>query len=61
MPDPKEVAQEIIDLIFHTPHVDAGTGLEEIHLLESVTDIIDEALTTTERDAWAEAEAEYKV
>ena len=61
MPDPKEVAQEIIDLIFHTPHVDAGTKMEEIHLLESVTDIIDEALTTTERDAWAEAEAEYKV
>ena len=42
MPDSREVAAEIIDLIFHTPHIDEGTPLEEVHLLESVADILDE-------------------
>jgi hypothetical protein len=60
MPDPREIAQEIIDLIFHTPHVDAGTKLEEVHLLESVADIVEEALTTAERDTWAQAREEYE-
>jgi hypothetical protein len=58
MADSKEVAQEIIDLVFHTPHVDAGTGLEEIHLLESITDIIEEALDPQERDIRNEVEWE---
>ena len=42
MPDSREVAAEIIDLIFHEPRIDEGTPLEEVHLLESVADILDE-------------------
>jgi len=59
MPDSREVAAQIIHLVFHEPRIDADTQLEEIHLLESVADIIDEALDEQERDAWAEAEAEF--
>jgi hypothetical protein len=61
MPDPKEVAQEIIDLVFHTPHVDAGTGLEEVHLLESITDIIEEALDDQDRESRRDAEENLKI
>lgn len=43
MPDSREVAAEIIDLIFHEPRIDEGTPLEEVHLLESIADILDEA------------------
>jgi len=59
MPDSREVAARIIHLIFHEPRIDADTPLEEIHLLESIADIIDEALDEQERDTWAEAEAEF--
>jgi hypothetical protein len=61
MPDPKEVAQQIIDLCFHAPHVDAGTYLEEIHLLESVADLIDEALDEQERETRKECEDNQKL
>jgi hypothetical protein len=50
MSDPREVAAEIIDLIFHQPHVDADTPLEEVHLLESVADILEEAFGEVESD-----------
>ena len=43
MPDSREVAADIIDLIFHEPRIDEGTPLEEVHLLESIADILDEA------------------
>lgn len=49
MPDSREVAAEIIDLIFHTPHIDEGTPLEEVHLLESIADILDEYFGEYER------------
>lgn len=42
MSDSRETAARIIDLVFHTPRIDAGTPLEEIHLLESIADILDE-------------------
>lgn len=50
LPDSREVAEEIIDLIFHTPHIDEGTPLEEIHLLESIADILDENFRAIERE-----------
>lgn len=49
MTDSREVAAEIIDLIFHTPHIDEGTPLEEVHLLESIADILDEYFGEYER------------
>ena len=61
MPDPKEVAQEIIDLVFHTPHVDEGTKVEEIHLLESIADIVDDALVEQDRESRRDAEDNYQV
>lgn len=59
MPDPREVASRIIDLIFHTPRIDADSPLEEIHLLESVADIVDDALIEQERETRAEVQEEY--
>ena len=50
MPDSREVAARIIDLVFHTPHIDAGTPLEELHLLEQIADELDEAFGEYERE-----------
>ena len=61
MPDAREVAQEIIDLVFHTPHVDEGTKLEEIHLLEAIADIVDAALIDQDRESRRDAEENYTV
>jgi hypothetical protein len=60
MPDSREVAARIIHLIFHEPHIDADTQLEEIHLLEAVADIVDEALDEQDRYSRAEAEHEWE-
>lgn len=59
MPDAREVAQQIMDLVFHTPRIDANSPLEEIHLLESVADIVDDALIEQERETRAEVQEEY--
>ena len=56
MPDSREVAAKIIHLVFHEPHIDADTQLEEIHLLESIADIVDEALEEQERYTRRECE-----
>ena len=40
-PDPRETAQQILD-IFREPHIDEGTELEDIHLLEAIADILEE-------------------
>ena len=56
MPDSREVAGRIIQLIFHEPRIDAGTSYEEIHLLESVADIVDDALIEQERETRSECE-----
>lgn len=56
MPDSREVAAKIIHLVFHEPHIDADTHLEEIHLLESIADIVDEALEEQERYTRRECE-----
>ncbi len=56
MPDSRKVAALIIDLIFHQPHIDADTQLEEVHLLESIADIVDEALDEQERYTRLECE-----
>ena len=50
MPDSRETAAKIIELIFHTPHIDADTQLEEIHLLEQIADILDEDFEEYERE-----------
>jgi hypothetical protein len=50
MPDSREVAARIIDLVFHTEHIDAGTPLEELHLLEQIADELDEAFGEYERE-----------
>jgi hypothetical protein len=49
MPDSREVAGRIIDLVFHTPRIDVDTPLEEIHLFESIADILDEEFDEYER------------
>jgi hypothetical protein len=49
MPDSRELAARIIDLVFHTPRIDVDTPLEEIHLLESITDLIEEEYDEYER------------
>jgi len=49
MPDSRETAARIIDLVFHTPRIDADTPLEEIHLLESIADILEEDFDEYER------------
>jgi hypothetical protein len=49
MSDPREVAARILDLVFHTPRIDAGTPLEEIHLQESIADILEEEFDEYER------------
>lgn len=49
MPDSREVAATIIDLVFHTPHIDAGSPLEEVHLLEAIADELDEIFDEYER------------
>lgn len=49
MPDSRETASRIIDLVFHTPRIDADTPLEEIHLLESIADILEEDFDEYER------------
>lgn len=51
----RELAEEIIELI-KQPHIDAGTELEEIHLLESIADIIDAALDDERREGIREGE-----
>ena len=56
MPDSRKVAALIIHLIFHQPHIDADTPLEEVHLLESIADIVDEALDEQERYTRLECE-----
>lgn len=54
-PDAREVAQQIIDLAYHQPHINAGTELEEIHLVESIADILEEAFNEIEADLDAKA------
>ena len=49
MPDSRETAARIIDLVFHTPHIDLDTPLEEIHLLEQIADLLDEEFNEYER------------
>ena len=49
MDKPREVAAEILELI-RQPHVDAGTPLEDIHLLESISDILEEHLNQEYKD-----------
>jgi len=56
MPDSREVATRIIDLVFHQPRIDADSPLEEIHLLESIADIVDDALTEQDRETRQECE-----
>lgn len=56
MPDPREVAAQIIDLVFHQPRIDADTPLEVIHLQESIADIVEEALDTSYRDGKIDGE-----
>jgi hypothetical protein len=56
MPDPREVAAQIYDLVFRQPRIDADTPLEEIHLQESIADIVEEALDTAYRDGLLEGE-----
>ncbi len=51
----RELAKEILELI-KQPHVDAGTPLEDIHLLESIADIVDEALDEEYREGVREGE-----
>ncbi len=48
MPDPREVADQIMEL-FSAPHIDAGTPLEDIHLSEQIADILEEAFGEYER------------
>lgn len=45
----REIAEEILDL-FHQPHIDAGTPLEDAHLLESIADIIEVHLDQEYKD-----------
>ena len=45
----REVAAEILELI-RQPHIDAGTPLEDIHLLESVANILEEHLDQEYKD-----------
>jgi hypothetical protein len=59
MPDAREVASKIIDLVFHTPRIDADSPLEEIHLLESIADIVDDALIEQDRESRAETESNW--
>ena len=58
MPDSRETASRIIDLVFHTPRIDADTPLEEIHLLEQIADILDEEFNEYERQIAALEEGE---
>jgi hypothetical protein len=51
----RELAEEILELI-KQPRIDAGTPLEDIHLLESIADIIDAALDQEYRDGKSEGE-----
>ena len=46
---PREIAAEILELI-RQPHIDAGTPLEDIHLLESISDILEEHLNQEYKD-----------
>jgi hypothetical protein len=45
----REIAEEIMAL-FRQPHIDAGTPLEDIHLVESIADIVDVALDEEYKD-----------
>ena len=45
----KEIAEEIVEL-FRQPHIDAGTPLEDIHLVESIADIIESHLDAEYKD-----------
>ena len=45
----KEIAEEILEL-FRQPHIDAGTPLEDIHLVESIADIVEEYLNQEYKD-----------
>ena len=49
MDKPREIAAEILELL-HQPHIDAGTPLEDIHLLESIADILEEHLDQEYKD-----------
>jgi hypothetical protein len=55
MPDPRAVAAQVMDLL-HQPRIDEGTPLEDIHLQESITDILEEALNEEYRDGVIEGE-----
>ena len=61
MPDPREVAAQIIDLVLHQPRIDADTPLEEIHLQESIADIVEEALDEEYRSGVREGESNSEV
>jgi hypothetical protein len=45
----REIAEEILEL-FRQPHIDVGTPLEDIHLVESIADIIEENLNQEYKD-----------
>lgn len=60
MPDAREVAQKIIDLL-KEPRIDADTPLEDLHLLEQIADIVDDALTEEYREGRAEGERNERV
>lgn len=51
----REIAEEIMEL-FRQPHIDAGTPLEDAHLMESIADIIDSHLDAEYKDgvSWGE-------
>lgn len=45
----REVAEEIVE-IFRQPHIDAGTPLEDAHLIETIADIIEAHLDAEYKD-----------
>lgn len=51
----REIAEEILEL-FRQPHIDAGTPLEDIHLVESIADIIDARLDEEYEDGVSDGE-----
>lgn len=50
------IAEDIMEVI-RQPHIDAGTPLEDIHLAESIADIVREALTDEYKDGREEGES----
>lgn len=45
----REIAEEIVE-IFRQPHIDAGTPLEDAHLVETIADTIDAHLDAEYKD-----------